>query len=198
MNAFPYDAADPAEPPLRVFLNPGGVHCAARSTVISTILGSCVAVCLWDRALRIGGMNHYLLARDMRNANNTRFGDIAIERLVEGMLRLGCRQDTMRAKVFGGAAVLQFGANGDTVGSQNVRLALQAMQGRGIPVIARRTGGRFGLMIRLHTDSGDVLVRRLSAGAASSTRPAPKWPLRAGAIAVADAPAGDLVETTSC
>ncbi|MDR3535671.1 MAG: chemotaxis protein CheD [Acetobacteraceae bacterium] len=193
MNALSDDAADPLEPPLRVFLNPGGVHCAAAPTVISTILGSCVAVCLWDRALRVGGMNHYLLAHDTRRANNTRFGDVAVERLVEGMLRLGCRPDTMRAKVFGGAAVLQFGANGDTVGSQNVRLALQLMHTRGIPVIARRTGGRFGLMIRLHTDTGDVLVRRLSAGPAPTPDPPQIWPPRVRAI-----PVEELSESAGC
>lgn len=164
MMALPDGDAVPSPAPLlRVFLNPGAVHCAAAPTVISTLLGSCVAVCLWDQLRRVGGMNHFLLPQSAQQTSSTRFGNIAIERLLGGMLRLGCRPETMRAKVFGGAAVLAFGANGDTVGSQNVRIALQLLQAQGIPVIARRTGGRFGLMIRLHTDTGDVLVRRLAA-----------------------------------
>ncbi len=156
------DRVTPSRQTLEVFLTPGNLHCATEPSRVTTILGSCVAVCLWDRALRAGGMNHYVLPYRRDDSVSARFGDVAIERLVEEMLVLGCRGTSLRAKVFGGAAVLPFTAGGDPVGDQNVRLALERLSQRGIPVIARRTGGRSGLLIRFFTDSGDVLVRRVA------------------------------------
>lgn len=151
-------------PPASVFLEPGAVHCAAEPTLISTILGSCVAVCLHDARLRFGGMNHFVLPRASMDEPSPRFADVAIERLVNGMLGLGSLRADLRAKVFGGAAVLPLGRAGDTVGTHNVRAALERLRAHGIPVVAQRTGGSRGLMIRLYTDSGDVLVRASAAG----------------------------------
>ncbi len=150
-----------------VFLSPGAIHVAHEPTVISTVLGSCVAVCLWDRRRAAGGMNHFLLPRCLGGSPSPRYGDIAIDALVDGMAALGCRIPDLRAKVFGGAAVLPFGAHADTVGAQNVGVALAMLRQRGIPVIARRTGGLRGLLIRFHTVPGGVMVRELAPGPGS-------------------------------
>jgi CheD chemotactic sensory transduction len=114
------------------FLTQGNIHCIPGRSLVTTILGSCVAVCLWDRVLRQGGMNHYVLPTGRNDPPSARFGDAAIDGLHQAMLRLGCRTERMTAKLFGGAAVLPFGAYGATVGNQNVQLAL------------RRPGGRAG------------------------------------------------------
>jgi chemotaxis protein CheD len=159
--------------PLDVFLPPGVVHCTAVPSRVTTILGSCVAVCLWDKVRRVGGINHYILPYRRDDRPSPRFGDIAIARLVEEMRQLGCNLSSMRAKIFGGAAVLPFASGGDPVGEQNVRVAIERLREHGIPVVAQRTGGRTGLLIRLFTESGDVLVRRVAAiavGTASSDR----------------------------
>jgi chemotaxis protein CheD len=158
--------------PLEVFLSPGTLHCAVAPSRVTTILGSCVAVCLWDNRERLGGMNHFVLPhRRGDDASSLRFGDVAILTLVEQMLRLGCRVASLRAKLFGGAAVLPFAAGGDPVGAQNVRLAVEKLRDHGIPVIARHTGGTSGLLIRLFTESGDVMVRRVAAGASVPVGP---------------------------
>lgn len=155
-----------AQAPIEVFLAPGTLHCAAAPSRVTTILGSCVAVCLWDRRQRLGGMNHFVLPNRRRDDDaNLRFGDLATTTLVEQMLRLGCRVASLQAKLFGGAAVLPFAAGGDPVGAQNVRVAIEHLRNHGIPVIARHTGGRSGLLIRLFTESGDVMVRRVATGA---------------------------------
>lgn len=152
--------------PLEVFLAPGTLHCASAPSRVTTILGSCVAVCLWDRHKGLGGMNHFVLPyRRSGDDANLRFGDVAIATLVQQMLRLGCRTSSLRAKLFGGAAVLPFAAGGDPMGAQNVRVAVEKLRDHAIPVIARHTGGRSGLLIRLFTESGDVMVRRVAAGA---------------------------------
>ena len=155
-----------ASAPLEVFLSPGTLHCAAAPSRVTTILGSCVAVCLWDGRQRLGGMNHFVLPyRRGHDPANLRFGDVAIAALMEQMLRLGCHVASLRAKLFGGAAVLPFTAGGDPVGAQNVRVAIAKLRDHGIPVVAHHTGGQSGLLIRLFTESGDVMVRRVAAGA---------------------------------
>ncbi|HET8995272.1 MAG TPA: chemotaxis protein CheD [Acetobacteraceae bacterium] len=134
--------------------------------MISTVLGSCVAVCLWDKVLYAGGMNHFLLPLCKGGPPSPRYGDIAVAMLLENMAALGCRMDNLRAKVFGGAAVLPFGAQ-ETVGTQNLAIALAVLQQHGVPVVARRTGGQRGLFLRFHTTAGRVMVRELAAQAGS-------------------------------
>ena len=107
-------------------------------------------------------MNHYVLPHRLKELPSPRFGDVAIDLLLDGMLRLGCRIGSLGAKVFGGAEVLPFGAGGDTVGNQNVRIALELLQYRGIPILTRYTGGRTGVLITLYTETGSVKVRRLA------------------------------------
>jgi chemotaxis protein CheD len=146
----------------RIFIGPGMIFCAQTPCVVSTVLGSCVAVCLWDTHVRVGGMNHYVLPHRLAEAPSPRFGDVAIEQLLDGMTRLGCRVGSLQAKIFGGAEVLPFGAHSETVGNQNVRIALELLQHHCIPVVARHTGGRSGLLIRQYSETGNVMVHRLA------------------------------------
>jgi chemotaxis protein CheD len=148
---------------VRVSLAQGEIHCSPEPKTLVTVLGSCVAVCLWDRVRCIGGMNHFVLPNDPRGEKNARYGDFAIDQLVEGLLRLGCRNADLQAKVFGGAAVLPF-AGGESVGSSNVRLALERLRFHRIPITAQRTGGTIGHQIRFNTRTGEVFFRRLRGG----------------------------------
>src|SRR5258708_17951718 len=110
--------------PKDVFLVPGALYCSAEPSLITSVFGSCVGVCLWDAKRRAGGMNHYVLPLSRDGDRATRYGDIAIERLVDGMARLGCQGTDLIAKLFGGANVLPYSGDRDTVGEQNVELAL--------------------------------------------------------------------------
>ncbi len=164
----------------QVFLEPGGLYCAAKPEVIRTVLGSCVAVCLVDRHGRAAGMNHYVLQSGQLSL---RYGGIAIEQLISKMCRLGCGRGDLRAKVFGGAAVLPFGVAEDTVGTKNVNIALEWLGSRSIPVVPRRIGGESGLLIRLYTATGRVMVRPIG-GTAGRLAP--------GRIETHDSRKGDL------
>ena len=152
-----------AVPSDRIFLSPGTLFCAPMSSVITTVLGSCVAVCLWDGREHVGGMNHYVLPRRMEELASPHFGDVAIHQLVDGMTELGCRIGSLQAKIFGGAEVLPFGARGDTVGNQNVRIAFESLRRHCIPILTRCTGGHSGILIRLYSETGDVAVRSVAA-----------------------------------
>ena len=75
--------------------------------VLMTILGSCVAACLWDPMLAVGGMNHFLLPGEEGGDSAVRHGVHAMELLVNGLLQRGARRERMQAKLFGGACMLR-------------------------------------------------------------------------------------------
>lgn len=164
----PFHAETPGGGPVtggrsRVYLLPGELHVANEPCQITTILGSCVAVCLWDAKLQTGGMNHFLLPgwREGKIAS-MRFGDLATRALLEKLLKLGCRQRRLTAKIFGGSALFQqedrYMAS---LGAKNVEAAQLMMKNSGIPVIAQDTGGAYGRKIIFNTDDGSAWSRRV-------------------------------------
>ena len=142
----------------RIFLAPGDVACAADPTLITTVLGSCVAVTLWDSERHIGGLNHFVLPPGKSPRDSTRYGDVAMAELLQGMEGLGAKGGNLRAKVFGGASVL-CAVGQDSVGAANVRFALEELQRHGIPVAARRVGGQRGRLLVFNTETGEAFVR---------------------------------------
>jgi chemotaxis protein CheD len=146
----------------RQYLPPGQLVVCADPCAVTTIVGSCVAVCLMDRVARVGGMNHYILPFKARNDDCLRYGAVAIPRLIDGVLAMGGRRDRLEAKVFGGASVV--GAlchDGDHLGSRNVRLARQILSENGIPIIAEDVNGDRGRKVFFQSDEGTAWVRKL-------------------------------------
>lgn len=129
---------------------------------VRTVLGSCVAVCLWDRETRAGGMNHYLLPFwNGEGLPSPRYGNVATPRLVERMLQLGCRRERLVAKVFGGAAVLDVSVGLFPIGERNAALALDLLAAEGIPVVAQDLGGEWTRTLLFSPENGEVLLRRI-------------------------------------
>ena len=144
------------------YVLPGRLFVTAEPYAVTTILGSCVAVCLWDPTLRAGGINHFLLPHWAGpRQSSARFGNLAMEQLIEQTLALGSRQRDLRAKVFGGARVLDH-PDGDShhLGARNVEVARQILAQEGIPVVAEDVGGKGGRKVIFHTLDGSVLLRR--------------------------------------
>jgi chemotaxis protein CheD len=140
----------------------GGIHVAAERTTIRTVLGSCIAVCLHDPALRTGGMNHFMLPRlEGRAGENTRFGEDAMEELVARMQKLGSERRRLVAKVFGGGHVLSTAESADSVPRRNIDFIDRFMAAEGIRVASRDLGGRFARELYFDTASGRAWVRRL-------------------------------------
>jgi len=150
-------------PVTRLFLLQGDIYCEAQPALVSTILGSCVSLCLWDSHLRQGGINHYVLPDGQveAEAGNARYGITAIGLLVRRMRELGSRNHHLEAKIFGGASVFPLGAAQVTVGERNVELAVSRMRAHRIPVTVQRTGGSLGRQITFHTGTGEATVREL-------------------------------------
>lgn len=150
-----------AVPVQNVFLLPGSIYIAPEPALVTTVLGSCIAVCLWDSVWKFGGMNHFVLPYAPRGQRSARYGDIAIEGLINGMRDLGSKTRDLRAKMFGGASVLPFSDIEKTVGARNIEAALDHLKKSRIRMTSRSVGGTSGLWIRQNTASGEVSVRRL-------------------------------------
>jgi chemotaxis protein CheD len=130
---------------------------------LSTILGSCVAVCLWDRQARVGGMNHYLLPSCPAGGRpSPRFGTVAVPELVRGLYGLGATADRLAAWVFGGAQLIgAFPAGHDHLGTRNIEAAEELLGREGIAVVGGDVGGRRGRRVVFDTGDGQALVRLL-------------------------------------
>lgn len=158
------DVADPASSSARAqaYLHPGEWLVAREPTFVTTILASCVAVCLWDVDARIGGINHFLLPTGARNVSQpARYGNLAIAGLVADMEANGCRRTRLRAKLFGGSSREAAPAAGGDLGARNVALADELLGELGIPVIARDTGGPRARKLVLHSDDFSIWVWRI-------------------------------------
>jgi chemotaxis protein CheD len=164
--------AQPHIPEIQVSLMQGDIYFTIDPKVLTTVLGSCVAVCLWDKINGIGGMNHFVLPNDRNGEKSARYGDVAIDELQAGLVRLGSRIPDLQAKVFGGAAVLPYGG-GRTVGHNNVQLALERLRRDHIRIAAQRTGGTVGMQIRFHTRTGEAFVRNIVATSRNVIPPDP-------------------------
>lgn len=141
------------------FLYPGQIFVSKVPVVITTILGSCAALCLWDSCKRIGGMNHYLLPEGSDNGpNRLRYGNVANPALLNELLALGCSLKNIRAKVFGGASA--FATNPlQSVGTRNIELAEQFVRKANIPLVSKDVSGKHGRRLVFQTDDGVTLIR---------------------------------------
>lgn len=148
----------------------GDVYASSQPTIIKTLLGSCVAVCLWDPETRIGGMNHFLLPRSLNGPTDdpARFGVHAMDLLICEMLKAGAERSRMRGKVFGGAHVLLMEEDTDSVPSQNITFALDFLRKDGFKLTGEDLGGYQPRRVHFHTDSGRAFVQRIASPAALS------------------------------
>lgn len=146
------------------FLYPGNIFAEKSLSKITTILGSCVAVCLWDPVLKIGGMNHYLLP--LWNGDglpSPKYGNIAIPKLIEKLLSYGSNKKSLKAKAFGGAAVIERTTTSGllNVGERNVLICHDMLEEAKIPIMASDLGGLNGRKIIFQTDTGGVLMKKI-------------------------------------
>lgn len=166
-------ARDGAPPSVRVppgerlclshYLPPGQVFASREPTEVTTIVGSCAAVCLWDADLNVGGVNHYLLPRKPYGLQPSgRYADSAFKLLLDALTGFGCRADSLRAWLVGGACLIEaFRVRGEHLGEQNVKIGTRLLEHARIQVIGQDTGGDRGRKVIFRTDRGTALVQPL-------------------------------------
>jgi chemotaxis protein CheD len=137
------------------FLQAGQVLATLVPTEVTTILGSCVAACVWDAEARLGGINHFLLPQPAgKAATSPRFGNIAMEELRTRLVELGASPYRLRASVFGGGCMFAHLSGPDHLGARNVEVALTALQRANVELVAVEVGGNRGRKLRFVTDEG--------------------------------------------
>jgi chemotaxis protein CheD len=144
------------------YLHPGRLWVSREPHTVTTILGSCVAIGLFDPSVGIGGLCHFLLPQwPGRGQASPRFGDVAVQQLIGMFAAEGIRHERLLAKVFGGACVIEAMRDGFRLGGQNVDLARRALSERKIPVVAEDVEGNCGRKLVFHTHDGSSWVKLL-------------------------------------
>ncbi len=126
---------------------------------ITTVLGSCVAVCLYDQKQQFGGMNHFMLPiwKDEGLAT-PKYGNIAIPRLVDKMLSIGAKKNNLVAKVFGGAnSVME--SNVYEIGKRNIQIAFELLDRHNIRVLKSDTDGKKNRRIMMNTATNKIYLK---------------------------------------
>lgn len=150
----------------RVKIDPGGyIVTRAQDEVLVTILGSCVAVCMRDPVAGVGGMNHFLLAESVSGdwggvSATTRYGNHAMETLINDIIHLGGVRSRFETKIFGGAHVIDTNL---AIGDDNVKFAEEYLANEGMPIAAKHVGGFHPRRIHYFPQTGKVqmlLMRR--------------------------------------
>ena len=140
---------------------PGEYFVFDEDLLIMTTLGSCIAVCLWDRNAHIGGMNHFMLPDAGDPADGGRFGAFAMELLINELLKMGASRMTLEAKVFGGGAVLS-GMNSLNVGERNTTFVMDYLKTERIPVVSKDVLDIYPRKVCFFPHSGKAMVKRLA------------------------------------
>lgn len=142
---------------------PGDFYVTEREDeTLVTVLGSCVAACIRDPRLGIGGMNHFMLPQGRtggwgRDPESTRFGNFAMEKLINELMKKGCARESLEIKIFGGGNVTE---SNIAVGTDNAQFALRYLEAERLRCVAQDLGGRFPRRIHYSPATGRV-VRRL-------------------------------------
>jgi chemotaxis protein CheD len=148
------------------YLHPGQLFAFSGPAVMTTVLGSCVSLCLYDELADAGGMNHFVLPEGLASdRDSTRYAVPACERLLERVLALGARRERLVAKLFGGASALQRPLGRMSVGENNVAVAKRWLEQQRLAPAAIETGGEYGRRLAFEIPSGAVWVRLLKGGA---------------------------------
>ena len=138
------------------YLIPGKVFATAQPFAISTIVGSGVAVFLWDSVNKVGGANHFMLPEGPESGENAmRYGNVANPALLQRMLDLGAERRNLEAKIFGGSVSgINFGGEGERLGERNLQTAEKFLRMNGIRVVYNEVGGIRGRKVVFQTDDG--------------------------------------------
>ncbi len=149
---------------------PGEYYVTAMDEGVTTVLGSCVSACIRDRVFGIGGMNHFMLPRSETSTNGSwdnttvsasaRYGNFAMEHLINNILSNGGRRSNLEVKVFGGGRIL---AQMTDIGKKNIEFVLEYIKHEGLNLLSQDLGDIFPRKVMYFPATGKVLVKKLKA-----------------------------------
>jgi chemotaxis protein methyltransferase CheR len=156
----PVPAPEPAEEEHTIIL--GDVKATRGPALLKTLLGSCVSACIYDPETGVGGMNHFSLPGVSDEGVSARYGAHAMEMLITAVMKGGGERSRFRAKVFGGAKVLQLQSEQLNVGAKNAAFVLKYLSDEGIPLDGQCLGGTLGLNVRFRPHTGQAQAKPLA------------------------------------
>ena len=135
-----------------------------KNIILSTLLGSCISVCLKDKVTGIVAMNHFMLGTSIKKdemiiSDDARYGMYAMEKMINEMMKLGARRHSLQAKVFGGGEVL--GTKINNVSKSNIAFAMNYLKMEDIPILAYDVGGKFGRKLFFVPDTYEIFVKKI-------------------------------------
>ena len=147
-------------------LLPGDYYVTTHDELIFTVLGSCVSACIRDRALRIGGMNHFMLPENGGDGGSwgqtasaaTRYGNVAMERLVNDILKAGGKRENLEVKLVGGGRVLDAMTD---IGARNIQFVREFIATEGYKIVGEDLGSTHPRKVMYHPETGDARVKKL-------------------------------------
>lgn len=145
---------------------PGQYFATHEATMIVTVLGSCVSVCLRDRLTGVGGLNHFMLPHDSNAEANSliaasgRYGLYAMELLVNHLLKLGASRNRLEAKVFGGGQVLK-NMTFMNVGQRNVEFVMKHLRDESIPIVGKDVLDIYPRKVYFFPQTGKVMLKKI-------------------------------------
>lgn len=145
-----------------IYLHAGQLYASPYATEITTVLGSCVAICMWDAVARVGGMNHYMLPFEVSGPGSSpRYADYATRELVERIEGAGGSRSRFEARVFGGGTMLAGVTGSNDLGLRNAAAAFDILEELHIVVVEHSVRGNHGRRVVFRTDTGAASVRRV-------------------------------------
>lgn len=146
----------------------GGYYVSREPAVIKTVLGSCISVCLFEKVMQFGGMNHFMLPEIkekevmLNDYNNTRYGIFAMEVLINEIIKLGGKKENIIAKIFGGGHVLTgMQSNLLQVPDKNIAFAKKFLKEEKIPIVSEDIGGDDPRKVFFFNTDNKILMKRL-------------------------------------
>lgn len=139
---------------------PGEYFVSDENIIITTVLGSCIAVCLWDEQRKISGMNHFMLPGNHDDSSG-RYGSYAMELLINSMMKKGASRNRLQAKIFGGGKVVD-SLNRLNIGEKNTQFAIDYLKTEHIPIVTRDVLGPYPRRVVMLANTGKVMVKRMN------------------------------------
>jgi len=158
--------------PIQIYLKPGDIYTSDEPALISTLLGSCVSVTMFNPRLKAGAICHGLLPSckgkkpcecEQYCREGKRYVDCSIMRMLEWFMLKDVEREEIDVKLFGGSDMMGSGkmSSKATVGQQNISRALQVLEVEGLRIAASDVGGPRGRKILFSTHTGEILLKRL-------------------------------------
>ncbi|MCW8929880.1 MAG: chemoreceptor glutamine deamidase CheD [Gammaproteobacteria bacterium] len=151
-------------------LLPGDFDVINGEEMLVTVLGSCIAACIRDTQSGIGGMNHFLLPSENKNgqpknwhdydSEATRYGDLAMEQLINNIIGMGGKRENLEAKIFGGARM--FKTTFSDIGGQNIAFVKEYLKTEKIRITKNDTAGTNARKVYYIPSTGEVFLKRIT------------------------------------